>query len=198
MTADIPAAKTPGLAAVLFDPLEPVDQVIRAALQDFTGHRLLGWLQGHEIDRSCDCAEIILTAVQGEGRRRITQDLGAQSQGCRLDTAALAEVAGWLAADLARALADGAADPGQAPALMVLNRFGKIEAEGGGLRAVLEQALAADLPVLVPVNRKQLVFWRDYAGELAQELPCDQGAIAAWLGQNVLPACGQHRAAIGA
>lgn len=160
----------PELAAVVFDPRESVDAVVRGALGGFGGLRVLGWLQGHVEGENCDCRDIVLRSIQGGAERRITQDLGSGSAGCRLDSAALAEVAGWLAADLA--------DP---PDLLVLNRFGKTEAEGGGLRAVLEQALAGDVPVLVPVNRKQLVFWRDYTRGLAEELPCDAAAIAGWL-----------------
>lgn len=160
----------PRLAAVVFDPREAVDLCIRAALDGFAGRRILGWLQGYEVEDRCECSDIVLTAIHGGARRSITQNLGSGSQGCRLDNAALAEVAGWLAADLA--------DP---PDLLVLNRFGKTEAEGGGLRGVLEQALALDVPVLVPVNRKQLAFWRDYAGDLAEELPCDTGAVRAWV-----------------
>lgn len=163
-------APSPRLAAVVFDPMEPVDQVIREALNDFGQHRILGWLQGYVVDDSCDCSDIVLHAVQGQRSRTITQNLGRESQGCRLDTTALAEVAGWLEADLA-----------QQPDLLVLNRFGKTEAEGGGLRSVMEQAIAGDIPVLVPVNRKQLVFWRDYCADMALELPLDAAAIADWL-----------------
>lgn len=169
------------LAAVLFDPGQPVDGVLRGALAGFDGFRLLGWLQGQDGQGECDCHDIVLSAIQGGARRAITQELGGGSQGCRLDGGALAEIAGWLAADLA-----------QAPDLLVLNRFGKTEAEGGGLRAVLEQALAQEVPVLVPVNRRQLPFWREYCGDLALELPCEAKAISDWL-RSVLPA--QPRAA---
>ena len=170
----------PKLAAVVFDPQEALDGVIRAALGGFSTRRVVGWLQGHEIEQSCDCSDIVLTALHGGMRRKITQNLGRESQGCRLDTSALAEVAGWLAADLR--------DP---PDLLVLNRFGKTEAEGGGLRPVLEQAVALGVPVLVPVNRKQLAFWRDYAGDLAVELACGPGPVGDWIDRQL---CGDHGA----
>lgn len=172
---DIPQSERPALAAVLFDPGQPVDAVLRAALAAFDGHRVLGWLQGQDDSGDCDCQDIVLTAIQGGARRAITQDLGRGARGCRLDGGALAEIAGWLAADLA-----------QGPDLLVLNRFGKSEAEGGGLSGVLEQALAQDVPVLVPVNRRQLVFWQDYSGGLALDLPCEAQPITDWLA-SVLP-----------
>lgn len=168
----------PVLAAVVFDPRQAVDAEIRTALEAFADRRVLGWLQGYGAEESCDCSDIVLAAIHGDARRTITQKLGREARGCRLDNAALAEVAGWLAADL-DADQDGPAD------LLVLNRFGKSEAEGGGLRAVLEEAILRGVPVLVPVNRKQLSFWRAYAGDMALELDCDAGAIRAWVGMAV-------------
>lgn len=172
----------PQLAAVVFAPDQPVDAVIRAALSGLEPGpgllRVAGWLQGREADPACDCSDIVLTPLQGGAKRVITQNLGRLSRGCRLDPAALAEVAGWLAEAI-----------GDRPDLVVLNRFGKSEAEGGGLRAVLEQALMAGVPVLVPVNMRHLDHWRAYAGDMAQELPCDAAAIARWAAR--LPASGQ-------
>ena len=62
----------------------------------------------------------------------------------------------------------------------MLNRFGKIEAEGGGMRAVLERALESGIPILLAVNRKHLPVWRAYCGDLAEELPCDAETIRAF------------------
>lgn len=170
------STEMPRMAAILFAPDQHVDPVIRAALQGFSDAHVLGWLQGREIEGDCDCEDIILTSIQGDKRRRITQNLGREARGCKLDTAALAEVAGWLAAGLA-----------EKPDLVVLNRFGKTEGEGGGLRGILEQVLAQNIPVLVPVNRKQLVFWQDFSGGLAQELPCNEEAIRGWLQETLQP-----------
>lgn len=174
---------SPRLAAVVFDPGQPVDAVIAEALAPFAGRRLLGWLQFTEGDEGCDCRDFVLRAVHGEGAlgaatRRITQDLGRGATGCRLDGGALAEVAGWLMTGLEAA-----------PELLVLNRFGKSEAEGGGFRAALEEAIARDVPVLLAVNRRQLVFWRDYAGEMADALPCETAAIRAWVAGVLAQPC---------
>ncbi len=165
------------LAAVLFDPDMPVDAVIAHALSDpaLGRYRIVGYVQDYQPGTECDCSDIILRSLHDGAQRKITQDLGSGSQGCRLDTAALAEVAGWASA----ALVDR-------PDLLVLNRFGKIEAEGGGFRAVLEQALLNDVPVLIAVGRKHLGFWRDYCGDMAQTLPCEAAAI----GDFIRHACG--------
>lgn len=166
------------LAAVVFEPGAPVDAVLAESLSPWAGRHLLGWLQGHENGDGCDCRDIVLRAVHDGSSRKITQDLGTGSTGCRLDNGALAEVAGWLLAGLSTP-----------PELLVLNRFGKTEAEGGGLRAVLEQAIGLDVPVLLAVNRRQLGFWRDYAGAMAEELPCDKAAISAWVADALAQPC---------
>ncbi len=153
------------LAAVVFDD-ERVDAVIAEALAALPGRRVLGYLQTRRDLDECDCSQIALTALHDGSRRVITQNLGREAQGCSLDPAALAEVAGLLEAQIS-----------DTPDLLVLNRFGKIEAEGGGMRGVLEQALDAGIPILLAVNRKHLAAWRAYCGGLAEELPCDAETI---------------------
>ncbi|RWR05108.1 DUF2478 domain-containing protein [Sinirhodobacter populi] len=160
------------LAAVVFDPETPVDDMMAEALADpaLRGRRIVGYLQGYEPGTGCDCTDIVLRALHDGSRRKITQDLGTGSQGCRLDSVALTEVAGEVDAVLA-----------VRPDLLVLNRFGKVEAEGGGFRATLEQALLSDVPVLIAVGRKHLGFWQDYCGDLAETLPCDVPAIRGFI-----------------
>ncbi|HEY0276247.1 MAG TPA: DUF2478 domain-containing protein [Paenirhodobacter sp.] len=169
------------LAAVLFDPEMPVDAVMAEALADPLLHqrRVVGYLQGHEPGTGCDCTDIVLHALHDGSRRKITQNLGAGSQGCRLDSAALAEVAGWVGTAMVNP-----------PDLLVLNRFGKIEAEGGGFRTTLEQALMSDVPVLLAVGRKHLGVWQAYSGDMAETLPCEVPAIRAFLRR----ACGKDAA----
>jgi hypothetical protein len=156
------------LAAVIFDD-DAVDQVMAEALQALPGRRVLGYLQTRRDESDRDCSQIALTALHDGSRQVITQNLGRASQGCSLDPAALAQVAGLLQARLP-----------EAPDLLVLNRFGKIEAEGGGMRAVLERALESGIPILLAVNRKHLPAWRAYCGDLAEELPCDAETIRAF------------------
>jgi nucleoside-triphosphatase THEP1 len=89
----------------------------------------------------------------------ISQDLGQCAQGCRLDTHALAQA-------VARAeavLADGAD-------LVIVNKFGKQEALGGGFRDFIARALAQDVPVLLSVPPEQLPEFRAFAEGMAEEL----------------------------
>lgn len=100
---------------------------------------------------------------------RISQDLGALAQGCRLDPAALAQAAGLIEAAL-----------GTGPRLLIANKFGKAEAEGGGLRPAIGQALARGIPVLTAVAPKNLPAFEDFAGDFGECLPAGVGAVLDW------------------
>ncbi|WP_258286676.1 DUF2478 domain-containing protein, partial [Escherichia ruysiae] len=58
--------------------------------------------------------------------------------------------------------------------LMIVNKFGKQECFGRGFRDTIARALAAGIPVLVHVPDEQLPGFRDFAGDLAEELRPDQ------------------------
>ena len=99
---------------------------------------------------------------------RISQDLGKHARGCRLDSAALETAVAEAAARLAGA------------DMLVVNKFGKQEAEGRGFVPVIATALDRGLPVLVGVNALNLPAFEAFAGGLAHPLPPDPTAIADW------------------
>jgi nucleoside-triphosphatase THEP1 len=101
---------------------------------------------------------------------RISQDLGRAARGCRLDPTALETAVGLVAASL-----DRGAD------VVIINKFGKHEAEGRGFRTVIAEALSRDIPVLVGVNAQNLAAFHDFAQGLGQALPCDCHALADWI-----------------
>lgn len=107
---------------------------------------------------------------------RISQDLGRDSHGCRLDPQALETAVGLVAASLAGA------------DVLIVNKFGKHEAEGRGFREVIAEALARGIPVLVGLNGLNLPAFEGFAGGLAVPLPAEEEALAAW----VLAATGQE------
>ncbi len=104
---------------------------------------------------------------------RISQDLGLHARGCRLDSAALESAV----AEAARRLDDAA--------LLVVNKFGKQEAEGRGFVPVIAAALDRGLPVLVGVNALNLPAFETFAGGLAEALPAEPAAIADWAAARV-------------
>ncbi|APX22925.1 MAG: DUF2478 domain-containing protein [Rhodobacteraceae bacterium] len=100
---------------------------------------------------------------------RISQNLGALSRGCRLDPDGLERAVGLVSASLR----DGAA-------LLIVNKFGKQEADGRGFRPVIGEALAAGIPVLTAVGPSNVEAFLSFAEGLAEELPEDASAIETW------------------
>ncbi|OCW57936.1 DUF2478 domain-containing protein [Hoeflea olei] len=103
---------------------------------------------------------------------RINQVLGEASRGCRLDPIALEE---------AVALVEATLDP--APDLLIINKFGKHEAEGRGFRPMIGEALARDIPVLLGVNALNQEAFDAFAGDYAEELAAEAGSLEAWFEQ---------------
>jgi len=96
----------------------------------------------------------------GTGRRfPIARDRGRQARGCHLDLGLLAEAEVAILSDIAANGAD----------LVVLNKFGKSEAMGGGLRAVVVAALEAGIPAVVGVPLVNLEAWQAFVGGLSGE-----------------------------
>lgn len=100
---------------------------------------------------------------------RISQDLGPSARGCRLDPAALETAVGLVSASL-----DHGAD------VLIVNKFGKHEAEGRGFRSVIAEALSMGIPVLVGINALNLPAFQTFADGLATALPPDPDALETW------------------
>ena len=107
----------------------------------------------------------------GDGRIfRLYQDLGPGAAGCAVDP-------GGVIAACAAACDDIAAGCD----LVVLSKFGKLEAENGsGLTAAFAAALGADLPILTAVSPRHHERWHAFAAPYYELLEPDLTAIAAW------------------
>ena len=105
----------------------------------------------------------------------ISEDRGPQARGCRLNPAALEQLVGAAAAGV-----DAGAD------LLIVNRFGKREAEGRGFRAVIETAVTSGVPVLVAVSASNLDAWNAFSGALDERLKADLAPMICWC-RSVLP-----------
>lgn len=113
--------------------------------------------------RACHMDLHVLTGAEVV---RISQNLGALSQGCRLDAAGLEQAVGLVA----QALAAG-------PDLLIVNKFGKQEADGRGFRPLIGQAMAAGIPVLTAVNPGSQAAFDLFADGLAVRLTCSHDEI---------------------
>lgn len=64
--------------------------------------------------------------------------------------------------------------------LLVVNKFGKHEAEGRGFRTVIADAIALDIPVLVGVNALNLEAFQEFAGSDAIRLAPNITSVRNW------------------
>jgi hypothetical protein len=108
---------------------------------------------------------------------RISQDLGSFSHGCRLDPAALQMAVGLVAAELS-----SGAD------FLIINKFGKHEAEGRGFREVIAEAVALKVPVLVGLNARNRDAFESFAGGMAIQLPAEPDARKEWADEAIATA----------
>jgi nucleoside-triphosphatase THEP1 len=164
------------LAAIPYLPGFQIDDFMAglATRLKLRGLRLGGVVQHN--DESCGegCLSMALEDLSSGVRFPISQDLGSGADGCRLDAAGLAAAGGALATALA-----GEAD------LVIVNKFGRQEMLGQGLRQEIAATLMAGLPLLIAVRRDFLPAWREFAGEEWVELPAEAHAIEAWALERV-------------
>lgn len=142
------------------------------------GLRLCGTVQvNSERDGSLQC-DMDLTVLPDGPAFRISQHRGNLARGCRLDAGSLETAV----EHVSRSVGCGAD-------LMIINKFGRHEAEGRGFRAVIAAALEQGLPVLVGLNALNREAFDKFSGGLAIELAPDVGTILNWIDHR--PA--QHR-----
>ena len=114
----------------------------------------------------CDMDVIVLP---GGPTLRISQDLGLASKGCRLDPAVLETAVGLVSSRLNRDVD-----------VLIINKFGKHEAEGRGFRTAIAEAIALGLPVLVCVNALNLEAFLEFVGPDAAFLDPSEKVLAQW------------------
>jgi hypothetical protein len=164
------------LAAAIYQPGFAIDGFMSRLAERLRAEhvRLAGAVQENTPGEASVCSAMSLIDLTSRGRVRISQDLGPQAQGCRLDARGLAEVCALIERT-----------PAQDVELVLLNRFGKAEAEGGGLRSAFVRAIDAGIPVLTAVRANYADAWSQFHGRLASDLPPDFDAALAWCRASV-------------
>ena len=159
------------LAAILYSSGFQIDGFMADLAVRLKGRGLrLGGVVQHN-DGACEqgCLSMALEDLGSGVRFPISENRGAASTGCRLDASGLAAAGGALSAALA-----GGTD------LVIVNKFGRQETLGQGLRQEIATALVAGVPLLIAVRQDFLPAWRDFAGEDWIELPREEEPIEAW------------------
>lgn len=134
------------------------------------GLRLAGVLQHPVCSDAAGHCDVVLEELTTGLRTDLFEDRGPGAQGCRLDMAALAEVN----AQVARSLDSD-------PEILILNKFGKVEAEGRGLLDLVAMAVDRGIPVVIGVPIRNLQAWRSFAGGMSVEFSSDPFEINYWL-----------------
>ena len=116
-------------------------------------------------DHHCDMDVLILP----DGPKiRISQYLGADARGCKLNPEAL-EIAVGQTEERLKAGAD----------LLIVNKFGKQEAEGRGFREAVGEALARGIPAIIGVSEGSRAAFMEFVGN-AEQLSPDHDAVMTW------------------
>ena len=159
------------LAGIVFKSREPVNSLLEDVSRTLAqrGLNLAGVLQKAVFPEGRDEKNVCLSSLRGDWEMPVLQNRGQHAQGCRLDPHAITDVAGRLAVDL-KAGAD----------ILIVNRFGRAESEGYGLRQVLEQAVCEDIPVLLAVREDYVSAWEEFHGGMGELLPLDRDTVQSW------------------
>lgn len=124
--------------------------------------------EDHDLpDRACR-AGYLRSLANGE-RFPMFQDLGPGSMDCHLAGDGVLAAAAAVRRDIAAGCD-----------LVLLSKFGKLEASGGGLRDAFAAAIEAGVPVLTSVSPAQAAAWDTFAAPLSAVVPADPDRIEAW------------------
>lgn len=158
------------LAYVTLQGRGRTDELIAAVARQLisNGRQLTGTVQSNierPDRRKCDMDLMILPAGPVV---RISEDRGDLARGCTLDSGALEQSV----VAVQQRLHDAE--------ILIVNKFGKREAEGKGLVPVIADAVERGIPVLIGVNGLNLAAFLAFAGEEAHPLPTDVISVVSW------------------
>lgn len=156
------------IAGVELDRAGATDRALAglAARLSAGGLQISGALQAPRSGRD----EMAVLLLPRHERLGISQSLGAGAGGCTLDPDALARAVAQIETEFRT----------RRPDLLLLNRFGREEAAGRGLRGVIAEAAQAGVPVLVAVAPDYAADFAAFTGGLAATLPNRPEALDAW------------------
>ncbi len=165
------AKKRKLLAAIEYQKDFDIDGLLETVALNLKarGNYLAGYTQYEVKDPKGRCPVMKLRNLKTDETARISQAMGMESRGCRMDAGALAEFSGKLVNELEPKIQ-----------LLIINRFGKAETEGHGFRNVIEKAFAMEIPILTTVRAPYVEAWYSFCGELGETLPTMPYDILNW------------------
>lgn len=158
-------------AAIRLDSKVDINDLLQRVVDRLKSRDLnvQGYLQKEiMLPNRCKCDTYLENLINGD-QLKISQDLGHGARGCKLDNSMLSKLSETAMQDLELA-----------PDLLIVNRFGRSEAEGGGFREVIGKAISMDIPVLTAVKNEYYHDWKLFSGDLGCELSANTGDTLTW------------------
>lgn len=143
------------------------------ALMEARGLRLSGTVRALPVNHRAHRCDMDVRVLPDGPLHRISQTLGSGSRGCRLDPGAIEQVSSDVEARI------GGSD------LLVINKFGKQESLGRGLRSAIVTGVELGIPVLVGVNGLNLPDFMTFTSGAATRLEPQPAAVLAWTLESI-------------
>ncbi|WP_204113587.1 DUF2478 domain-containing protein [Shimia biformata] len=137
------------------------------------GKRTCGIVQVNSDRDDCHRCDMDVQVLPDGPSIRISQFLGKESTGCRLNPEALETAAGEVATRMQ--------DPFD---VFLLNKFGKQEADGRGFRELLGEALAQGATVIAGTNGMNKDAFEEFSGGIATYVAPDLDALLAFCDES--------------
>jgi len=171
------------IVAVIYRDRHPPDALLARLAGELqrAGISLAGFVETDVPQPGRTRCDMILEDLASGAQIRISEDRGEGARGCHLQVG-----------ELLRAMTGALASLDTRPDLLIVNKFGKTESEGGGLRPLIAAAIEQGTPVLIAVPARNLDPWRRFAGDLSVEHAHDDvptvASLSRLLGAEVVPA----------
>lgn len=164
------------VVGVVYDGRLDIDAVLSACVDWLrsNGVRVAGLLQRFGAPLPGGKRSMYVEDLSSGERIRLDLPRGPEASGCALDPDGLNRAACALSGAIA-----------QRPDVLMVNRFGKQEAEGHGMRAELAEAVSSGLPTVVAVHQSLLGEWEKFLGEPGHLLQPEPTEIVNWCRQRV-------------
>ncbi len=134
------------------------------------GYRLAGAVRASTVPQDEERCDLILEDLSTSTVHSLSQNLGSGSHACRLDDGALGVMAERIEASLQAG-----------PDILIVNKFGKEESEGRGMRAPIVKAVEQGIPVLVGLNSGRVQAWNEFCGAASELFGPGDPALDRWL-----------------
>jgi hypothetical protein len=149
--------------------------IIQSLLTDIAGKlkkrglRVVGLVENASSGPN-QCKSMELRSLDDGRVFSISQNLGPGSQACNLHSEGLALACAAVEQSIARGTD-----------VVVLSKFGKQEAQGGGLIDAFGAAIAAGVPIVTSVSPALMDEWRRFAGDFSACVSAEQAKLDSWL-----------------